>query len=109
MAESISRQRFRSPSYCHAFFHPIALVLYVILIDWSFSLINVFPARVFKWVDGLGDDLGAQTVTTVRAVGAGGAYQGGAAAGGLLSQSGNIGFANKRAQPRRIANKTSKD
>ena len=25
MAESISRQRFRSPSYCHAFFHPIAL------------------------------------------------------------------------------------
>ncbi len=84
-------------------------VLYVILIDWSFSLINVFPARVFKWIDGLGDDLGVQTATTVRAFGAGGAYQGGAAAGGVLSQSGNIGLANRRAQPRRIANKAAKD
>ena len=34
-------------------------LLYVVIIDWSFSLINVFPARVFKWIDGIGDDLGA--------------------------------------------------
>ena len=33
MAESISRQRFRSPSYCHAFFHPIALGYHVVNLD----------------------------------------------------------------------------
>jgi hypothetical protein len=84
-------------------------LLYVVIIDWSFSLINVFPARVFKWIDGIGDDLGAGTAMTARAVGAGGAYQAGAVAGGTLSQAGNIGLANNRARPRQLGNKAAKD
>jgi hypothetical protein len=84
-------------------------LLYVVIIDWSFSLINVFPARVFKWIDGIGDDLGAGTAMTARAVGAGGAYQTGAVAGGTLSQAGNIGLANSRARPRQLGNKAAKD
>lgn len=84
-------------------------VLYVIIIDWSFSLINVFPARVFKWIDGIGDDLGAGTAMTVRAAGAGGSYQTGALAGSGMNQAGNIGLANSRARPRRIGNKAAKD
>ncbi|MBO6727856.1 MAG: DotA/TraY family protein [Rhizobiaceae bacterium] len=84
-------------------------VLYVIIIDWSFSLINVFPARVFKWIDGIGDDLGAGTAMTVRAAGAGGSYQTGALVGSGMNQAGNIGFANSRARPRRIGNKAAKD
>jgi conjugal transfer/type IV secretion protein DotA/TraY len=84
-------------------------VLYVIIIDWTFSLINVFPARVFKWIDGLGDDLGSTTATTVRAVAAGGAYRTGAMAGGMLGQAGQMGLANQRSKPRRIANKAAKD
>lgn len=85
-------------------------VLYVVIIDWSFSLINVFPARVFKWIDGIGDDLGAGTAMTAKAAGVAGSYQGGAATGGVLGAAGNIGLANSRSrQQRQIGNKASKD
>ena len=85
-------------------------VLYVVIIDWSFSLINVFPARVFKWIDGIGDDLGAGTATTAKAAGVAGSYQGGAATAGVLGVAGNIGLANRRGrQQRQIGNKASKD
>lgn len=85
-------------------------LLYVVIIDWSFSLINVFPARVFKWIDGIGDDLGAGTAMTAKAAGVAGSYQGGAATGGLLGSAGNIGLANNRSRlPRQIGNKASKD
>ncbi len=84
-------------------------VLYVILIDWSFSLINVFPARVFKWIDGLGDDLGAQTANAAKAIAGAGSYQAGAMIGGAAGQAGNIALANQRARPRQIGNKAAKD
>lgn len=85
-------------------------VLYVIIIDWSFSLINVFPARVFKWIDGIGDDLGASTAMTAKAAAVGGSYQGGAVAGGLLGSAGQIGLGHARSQgQRRIGNKAAKD
>jgi conjugal transfer/type IV secretion protein DotA/TraY len=85
-------------------------ILYVVIIDWSFSLINVFPARVFKWIDGIGDDLGAGTAMTAKAAGVAGSYQGGAATGGLLGSAGNVGLANHRSrQQRQIGNKASKD
>ena len=84
-------------------------VLYVILIDWSFSLINVFPARVFKWIDGLGDDLGAQTANAAKAVAGAGSYQAGAMIGGAAGQAGNIALANQRVRPRQIGNKAAKD
>ncbi|GFE66958.1 DotA/TraY family protein [Litoreibacter roseus] len=84
-------------------------VLYVIIIDWTFSLINIFPARVFKWIDGIGDDLGASTAMTARAAAVAGSYQGGAATGGLLAQAGNVGLSNHRAKGLRIGNKAAKD
>lgn len=83
-------------------------VLYVIIIDWSFSLINVFPARVFKWIDGMGDDLGAQTATTMRAGAVAGSYQGGAISAGTLAQAGSAGREVQRDRRSRIANKAAK-
>jgi hypothetical protein len=85
-------------------------VLYVIIIDWSFSLINVFPARVFKWIDGIGDDLGAGTAVTAKAAAVGGSYQAGAVSGGVLGSAGNVGLGNHRSRrQRQIGNKASKD
>ena len=72
-------------------------VIYIIIIDWSFSLINLFPSRVFKWIDSLGDDLVA---STAKAGAAAGSYQAGAMGGGM------IGLANRRAG---IAIKTGRD
>jgi len=85
-------------------------VLYVIIIDWSFSLINVFPARLFKWIDGIGDDLGAGTAVTAKAAAVGGSYQTGAVSGGVLGSAGNVGLGNHRSRrQRQIGNKASKD
>ncbi len=84
-------------------------ILYVVIIDWSFSLINLFPARIFKWIDGIGDDLGAGTAMTAKAAGAGAAFKAGAGVGGALGQSGSIGLANSRMRPKAIGNKASKD
>jgi conjugal transfer/type IV secretion protein DotA/TraY len=84
-------------------------VLYVIIIDWSFSLINVFPARVFKWIDGIGDDLGAQTALAAKGAAIGGAYQAGGAAGGALGSAGRHGLARDQSRKQgQIANKAAK-
>lgn len=64
------------------------------------SLINLFPSRVFKWIDSLGDDLVASTAATAKAGAAAGSYQAGAMGGGM------IGLANRRAG---IAIKTGRD
>ena len=84
-------------------------LLYVVIIDWSFSLINVFPARVFKWIDGIGDDLGAGTAMTARAAGVADPTKEGPQRAGWLAPPGNIGLANNRSrQPRQIGNKACK-
>lgn len=63
-------------------------LIYVVIIDWSFSLINVFPARVFKWIDSIGDDLGASMAVKTTA-----------AAGATTSGSGRVAIAGgQRAQ-----------
>ena len=64
------------------------------------SLLNLFPSRVFTWIDSLGDDLGASTAATAKAGAAAGSYQAGAMGGGM------IGLANRWAG---IANKTGRD
>ena len=66
-------------------------LIYVVIIDWSFSLINLFPARVFKWIDTIGEDLGAVTSQKAAAVSAAGSYQAGAVTGGATAAAVNSG------------------
>lgn len=68
-------------------------LIYVVIIDWSFSLINLFPARVFKWIDGIGDDLGAPATGRATAAAVAGSYQSGTLSSG--TSTGMINTGNK--------------
>ncbi len=81
-------------------------VIYVVIIDWSFSLINLFPARVFKWIDGIGDDLAATTAARTTVLGAGGSFQLGSAGSGGTQK---LGARGKEKYQRYLANKAQKN